>query len=88
MSSCLSIVCASSQAVFMAKGLGGGGRERDKRKEGVREGGDQGLSADFKGGTELKERKERGRVNSCKQFISMTTGLLLAILIFLLLFLH
>ena len=69
MSSCLPIVCASSQAVFMAKGLGDGGRERDKRKEGGREGGDQGLSADFKGGTELKEREEGGRVNSYKQFI-------------------
>ena len=35
MSSCLR---ASSQAVFMAKGLGGGGlRERDKRKERGRE---------------------------------------------------
>ena len=41
MSSRLPIVCASSQAIFMAKGLGGG-EERGKKegREGGREGGE------------------------------------------------
>ena len=44
MSSCLPIVCASSQAVFMAKDLGGATGGLDK-KEGRRSGGREGIKA-------------------------------------------